>query len=175
MNRSAPMRRTPINRRTSKLGARKGPQRRAVHPFPLPTPGQVVTLEDVRLELLAFGPQAELCRRTECAACFWVRIARARVNPITVIDWTYLPEVGPGTSEAHHEPHRGLKGEALDRDTMPLCAAHHRTGNGDTVRHLLRTDPTDAQRFYGVLPFHWPAVVAEMRRPVAPTKASETP
>ena len=166
MNRSAPLRRTPISRGTSKLGARKGPQRRVVHPFPLPTPGEVVTLEDVRLEHHAFGPQADLCRRTKCAACWWVAVG-GRYG--ARLDWSLLPS---GISEAHHEPHRGLKGEALDRDTMPLCAPHHRTGNGDTVRHLLRTDPTDSRRFYALLPFPWPAVVAEMRRRVALTKAS---
>ena len=171
MNRSAPMRRTPLARGTSKLGARKGPQRRVVHPFPLPTPGQVVTLEDVRLELYAFGPQAELCRRTMCAACFAVETWR-RTRWGGPIDWTLLPETGPGSSEAHHEPGRGLLADVLDSATYSLCPPHHRLGNGDTVRHLLRSDAVDARRFYGILPFHWPDPIKEMRRRVALTKAS---
>jgi hypothetical protein len=181
MNRSAPMRRTPLARGTSKLGTRKGPQRRVVHPFPLPTPGQVVTLEDVRLELHAFGPQAELCRRTMCVACFAVATWRASTwgGPI---DWTLLPETGPGSSEAHHEPGRGLSAKRLDRACIGLCPPHHRTGNGDTVRHLLRTDALDARRFYSLLPFPWWDARDEMRRraallttkPVVDATASET-
>ena len=39
------MRRTPLARGDSKLGARSKP-RRVVHPFPLPEPGQVITLAE---------------------------------------------------------------------------------------------------------------------------------
>ncbi len=169
LKRTAIARTTPLAR-GGKVKARRDGQRRARHPFPLPTPGERITEADVVTELHAFGPQAALCRITKCAACWWVAVG-GRYG--ARLDWSLLPS---GVSEAHHEPHRGLKGEALDRDTMPLCAAHHRTGNGDTVRHLLRSDPADSRRFYALLPFPWPVVVAEMRRRVALlTKASETP
>jgi hypothetical protein len=159
---------------------RKGGQRRVVHPFPLPTPGERITEADVRTELHAFGPQAELCRKTMCAACFAVGQWRMSSwgGPV---DWSRLPSFAVRTSVAHHEPRRGLKGEALDRDCMPLCPAHHTEGNGDTVRHRLRSDARDAATFYALLPFDWRAVVAEMRRrvalntihPVVDTTASE--
>lgn len=50
----------------------------------------------------AFGAQAELCRRSPCA----------------------IPSCGrsPPSDPAHH-PSRGAGG--LDRDTFPLCRAHH--------------------------------------------------
>lgn len=173
------MNRSSIKRHT-RLRQKRAGQRRALHPFPLPT-GERITLADVRTELHAFGPQAELCRKTMCAACFAVEQWRLSSwgGPL---DWGRLPSLTVRVSQAHHEPHRSTKGESLDRDTMPLCPAHHTEGNGDCVRHLLRSDATDAARFYGLLPFDWRAVVAEMRRrvalqtihPVVDTTASET-
>jgi hypothetical protein len=76
MKRSALQRHTPMQRGGVLPARRSGGQRRALHPLPLPT-GEPITEADVRTELFAFGPQAELCRRTECAACFAVRMWRA--------------------------------------------------------------------------------------------------
>ena len=139
LSRSAPMRRTPLARGDSKLGARSKP-RRVVHPFPLPEPGQVITLADVEHELHAFGPQAELCRRTECAACFAVRLWRAGHPRGKALPWEDLQTADVRVSDPHHEPHRGTKGESLDRDTMPLCRRHHTDGVGCLrVRHRVRS------------------------------------
>lgn len=173
MKRTALARVTPLARTGALPAKRKGGQRRSQHPFPIPT-GEVITEADVRTELHAFGLQAELCRRTICAACFAVE--RWRLSSWGgPIDWTELPTFTVRTSMAHHEPHRGLKGESLDRDTMPLCPAHHTEGNGDTVRHLLRSDAIDSARFYSLLPFDWRAVITEMRRRVANQSLTGTP
>jgi hypothetical protein len=169
--------RSPIKRH-ARLKQRRAEPRRARHPFPLPSPGQVITLADVHTELYAFGPQAELCRVTMCAACFAVEQWRLTTwgGPL---DWSRLPTFTVRVSRAHHEPHRGTTGEQLDDACMPLCDMHHTEGNGDCVRHLLRSDALDSARFYGLLPFDWRAVIKEMRRRVALTKpaaaASETP
>lgn len=170
-------------KRHTRLKQRRTEPRRVVHPFPLPTPGEVITLADVETELHAFGPQADLCRRTECAACFAVRLWRNGFPRDRPLPWSLLITGSEVVSHAHHEPHRGLKGESLDRDTMPLCAAHHtdEVGNGDAVRHRHRSDKRDAASFYDHLPFRWQDVVAEMQRrsaannpkPVVDTTAQE--
>jgi hypothetical protein len=181
MKRTALMRRTPLARGGALPAKRDGGQRRSVHPIQLPAHGEVITEADVRTELYAFGPQAELCRHTECAACFAVRMWRGGWPRDLALPWAELQTADVKVSLPHHEPHRSTKGESLDRDTMPLCAAHHTDGNGDTVRHLLRSDAIDSARFYALLPFDWRAVVAEMQRrtalqttlPVVDTTASE--
>ncbi len=145
----------------------KNKPRRVAHPFPLPEPGQVITLADVAHELHAFGPQAELCRRTECAACFAVRMWAAGYRRDQALPWAMLRTADERVSDPHHEPHRGLRGKSLDRDTMPLCRRHHTDGVGHCVRHRIRSDKLDAASFYKLLPFDWRAVVAEMRRRVA--------
>lgn len=146
---------------------RSGPARRVVHPFPLPTHGEVITLADVETEQHAFGPQADLCRRTECAACFAVRLWRDGWPQDRALPWGELTEHAERVSDPHHEPHRGLRGESLDRDTIPLCRPHHTDGVGKCVRHRVRSDKRDAAAFYSLLPFDWQAARDEMRRRVA--------
>jgi hypothetical protein len=181
MNRSAPMRRTPLARGTSKLGARKGPPRRTRHALPLPDGTPRVTLGEAEGEAFAFGPQSDLCKVTECAACFAVKHWRGGWPRNLPLPWTELGRASE-PSIPHHEPHRSTTVASHDRDTYPLCRAHHTDGNGDTVRHLLRTDGPDVRRFYAILPFDWRTAIAEMRRrvallthPVVDTTASETP
>ncbi len=167
LKRTAIARTTPLAR-GGKVKARGDGQRRAGHPFPLPTPGERIAAANIVTELHAFGPQAALCRRTECAACFAVQAWRTGWPRTLALRWERLvTHDDTGHSEAHHEPHRSTRGDSLDRDTIPLCAAHHRTGNGDCVRHLLRSDATDSRRFYSLLPFDWRAVRDEMRRRTA--------
>lgn len=157
-------------KRHTRLKQRRTEPRRVVHPFPLPT-GEVITLADVETELHAFGPQAEMCRHTGCAACFYV--AWTRSGGRGPVNWAMLPTYSEKRSDAHHEPHRGTKGKSRDRDTMPLCRKHHTDGVGDCVRHRLRSDKRDAAAFYSLLPFDWRAVVDEMRRRTA-NKPKET-
>lgn len=163
--------RSPIKRR------REQP-RRARHPLPLPNGEPRVTLGEAEGEAFAFGPQAKLCKITECAACFAVRRwshGHPRSRPLP---WAELLEYEDEVSVPHHEPHRSTTCSSFDCDTYPLCRTHH-TDGWDCCRHRLRADGPDMRSFYALLPFDWRAVVAEMRRRVALTKpvpatASET-
>jgi hypothetical protein len=147
------------------LGTRsKSRPRRVVHPFPLPTPGQVVTSEDVREGVVAFGVQAELCRNTLCVACFamWWR----RVHGPTTIDWTQQPAiVGGKRSQAHHEPARGTDVSSADPDCISLCEFHH--VGGFVSRHAARWSANDGADFYAHFNIKWRAARDEMRRRVA--------
>lgn len=163
MKRTAIERRTPLARGEKKLGARsKSHPRRTRHPLPLPT-GKPVVLADVESETTAFGPQAKLCELTECAACFAVRWWRRGHPRNAALPWHLLEAGRDKVSIAHHEPHRSTTCKSTDRDTYPLCRKHHTDGVGKCVRHLLRSDATDAASFYRLLPFDWQAARDEMR------------
>lgn len=58
-----------------------------------------------------FGPQADLCRHLTCVACDPNR-------SLWTSGMTFLHR-----SEPHHEPTRAAGGK--DKDTVPLCRAHH--------------------------------------------------
>lgn len=85
----------------------------------------------------AFGPQAALCRETECCVCKNILIRR--VAPL---------------SEPHHHPPRSRGG--TDRDTVPLCTFHHRQS------HDMGQDS-----FWAAYKTDWRAVRDEMRMRVA--------
>jgi hypothetical protein len=164
----------------TRIKARRTEPRRTRHPFPLPNGEPRVTLAEAEGEAFAFGPQSDLCKVTECAACFAVRHWRAGWPRSRALPWDELQVAAVRVSVPHHEPHRSTTCNSHDRDTYPLCPAHHTDGPGHCVRHRLRVDPIDMPAFYSLLPFDWRAVVAEMRRRVALTKpvvdatASET-
>jgi hypothetical protein len=141
----------------------------------LPT-GKPVTEADLLGEAVAFGPQAELCRRTRCVACFAVAEWRRAGGRRIAIDWLRLPTYDAGhlltPSHPHHEPPRSTRADSHDEDTIPLCATHHFEGVGACVRHRIGfADEENAARFYGLLPFDWQAARDEMRRRTAARKS----
>lgn len=71
-----------------------------------------------------FAGQADLCRKTACAACTSV-LSACRTRGEHMQEARRLDEAGcrPMHPEPHHEPSRGAGG--TDRDTVPLCHAHH--------------------------------------------------
>jgi hypothetical protein len=65
-----------------------------------------------------FGEQAQLCRRLPCCVC------RRKYWAMTVSTFITCPNVqADDMCHAHHEPPRSCGGK--DRDTVPLCFAHH--------------------------------------------------
>lgn len=153
------------------IGARKGPPRRTRAPLPLPpVDGSPATLHESQGEAVAFGPQAELCRRTMCAACYALECWSLRIP----LRWERLPLIEWGTgmrSHAHHEPKRGNPlatpdGMADDDDTLPLCPPHHEfRSRGLVCRHDYDHKP---EVFYeAVFIPDWTAVRDEMRRRTA--------
>lgn len=165
MKRTAIQRHTPLGRGSSKLGARKEP-RRTRHALPLPPRegGYRVTLGEAEGEAFAKGPQAALCERTECAACFAVRLWRNGFPRTRALPWSLLiTGEAELVSIAHHEPYRSTTCDSHDEDTYPLCRKHH-TDGWDCCRHRQRSNVTDMRSFYALLPFDWRAVIAEMRR-----------
>ena len=85
----------------------------------------------------AFGPQAELCRRTHCCLCWASKVIRSAgcTWDHTVMydyDWSQLPLLddcmecnGDEIIHPHHEPPRGTACASEDTDTIPLCPKHH--------------------------------------------------
>lgn len=105
-----------------------------------------------------FGPQADLCRRTECAMCWWLHRVKDQPRRFTLegipayAASTDPKPMGGWKTRAHHEPPRSLGG--TDEDTVPLCDKHH------TRRHA-----TTPQVFWGFC--DWTKVRDEMRRRAA--------
>ena len=123
----------------------------------------------------AFGPQAELCRRTTCCCCHATAVIRAAPGEywdhttMRDYDWALLPALyddGEGTQviHPHHEPPRGLALKSTDTDTVPLCFRHH-TGGYETSRHSDLHNRFPA-KFWGFFGIEWVAVRDEMRRRV---------
>lgn len=159
----------PIKRGKALPVARKG-KRRTRSPLPLPpADGSPATPHSDEGEAVAFGAQAELCRATECAACFATLWAVAHAPAVVPVDWAKLPRLPRGMrSEAHHEPPRGLRSASDDDDTIPLCARHHgRKGEpvrSFAVRHSARFDRDPAGFYTAANIGDHTAVRDEMRR-----------
>lgn len=148
-------------------GRRRGAPRRPRAPIPLPPIDGSPTTLHVDESEAAFGPQSDLCRETECAACWAMRMAALGMP----LDWRFLPAKQPGTIVApHHEPPRGLSCRSTDADTLPLCLAHHTGPFAFAVRHGDRFN-YNPDGFYAAV--HIPdyrAVRDEMRRRTAALK-----
>lgn len=158
MKRTALARVTPLARTGALPPKRKDGQRRTRHPMPLPPiDGTPVTLHEDAGEAVAFGPQAQLCRETMCAACFAMECWSMRLP----LRWERLPSnEGLSRTVPHHEPPMGRTVASDDDDTLPLCWGHH-TGGGLVARHHHDDDP-DA--FYEAVNIpSWRAVRDEMR------------
>lgn len=101
-----------------------------------------------------FGPQADLCHRTECAKCWWrekVSKAPRRWTMAGLPAYASLTDpmpMGGWKTDAHHEPPRSRGG--TDADTLSLCSPCHRE------RH-----DTTAQVFWGFC--DWALVLVIMR------------
>ena len=172
------MNRSAIARHT-RLRQRRVESRRTRHPMPLPTvDGCPTTLHESQGAAVAFGPQAELCRKTMCAACYAMECWSMRIP----FRWERLPPIAWSTgmrSHAHHEPKRGNPlatpdGMADDDDTLPLCPPHHEfRSRGLVCRHDYDHKP---EVFYeAVFIPDWTAVRDEMRRRTAALTAGESP
>lgn len=114
---------------------------------------------------VAFGPQAELCRKTMCCACWVIERHGTLLAGAIEHDWTRLPAGIPPLHywqrvEAHHEPPRGRALASDDDDTIPLCHHHHQAGAFS--RHNV-----GARVFYRHFGIDWKAVRDEMRRRVS--------
>ena len=100
-----------------------------------------------------FGPQAALCRRCACVACFSRWLRSEHPDDPAPSSWVTVWAAGR-TAEPHHEPSRGAGG--TDRDTLPLCREHH------TERHS-----TAAAAFWAKFGVDPEAVKARLREEVA--------
>lgn len=149
------------------IGSRKGTPRRTRHPMPLPSAdGAEVTLHEHAGAAVAFGPQAQLCRETMCAACYALECWSMRLP----LRWEQLPERyhGQARTAPHHEPPMGRAVASDDDDTLPLCWGHH-TGGGLIARHHHDDDPSVFYEAVGI--DDWTAVRDEMRRRTAARKS----
>lgn len=66
-----------------------------------------------------------------CIVCAWGYLQRRGVDPLEslgVIWWRAVMAERYGPVEAAHVGDRGLGQKCPDREAIPLCAAHHRTG-----------------------------------------------
>lgn len=150
--------------------------RRRTHPLPLPPRGGGYATE-VREDVPAVGPQAELCRRTMCCICWALeQMTKGRdrrwhpMPPPGGYDWTKLPvlyerkglAVLAKPTRAHHEPFLSQGGD--DRRTMPMCDDHHNLGRfGARARHAFGS----ADEYFGYYAINPADVTAEMERRVA--------